>query len=861
MAYDRYVTEFNDNENRTYGVMDAEAREEVSNVKSAINENVEYLEGRQSFTLASPDFVNGEYYASDGTIGSTQYKLRTTRLLRVSNLKPYYWTITPGSTFSIRIVQYDKNSAYITGETMSSRTITLNANTEYIGIVIWKGNTVPVSPSDVTSVSFDTYANDQNNFPLFIEENIPESNLIHISGFVSGQYYDHSSSGNIKADANKSRSVHLYKVTTRSRLLSTYLTDCEIIFYDKNFAYLNYSNATGLNTMPAGTAYFAVNVNDTSVTALDLHIISKDNVNDITVRMDIGGINESNGKNAFLYEKNPLSYRRTTKFLRIKQGVPFRIEFTGTLYVYEYGEAYWFIQRKQATSNAFYFPDKLTTMIKLESYVAPTYVSSPSINIGYKSVSQDKTQWVVDSTDTDLCYSDNLNLDHSKKYLMTVDMDNVILSLAYSLSDDTPLKALPFTSGDQIVDCLSYLNNGEKVFVRADTSAAAFSASDKPFSIYELTENTLDKVVVKGEWHEDGGTTYNKRYNASEHALVYPVHPLIGGVAPTDPCYTAGLLKLPPNYSQIGKPVPLIYFAHGSSDYNSINVNVLSPASRYAAYIDYLCDEGYAVFDCYGWSNLLSFAGGGQWAGHVGMACVTSGIAHVIENYNVDPNHVYVTGKSLGGLQSLNMATFGNVKAVAPLAPAVDSFEDCLGYDYAQRKATFYDFGLDAGTDDANINFTTSYMYNAPEAFMTAVLAQPDALAGYNPAWNAVYDIDHAATITAEHESTSFQSGALNVANILKLKNKFNKAPVKIWCASDDNAVSYRLCSAYVQSIKKAGGIAELRTMPDNTGGHHSVDNDPNAPKVASITTALGITHTNVPVAYVEMVQWFRQYE
>ena len=37
MAYDRYVTEFSDNENRTYGVMDAEAREELSDVKSAIN--------------------------------------------------------------------------------------------------------------------------------------------------------------------------------------------------------------------------------------------------------------------------------------------------------------------------------------------------------------------------------------------------------------------------------------------------------------------------------------------------------------------------------------------------------------------------------------------------------------------------------------------------------------------------------------------------------------------------------------------------------------------------------------------------------------------------------------------------------
>lgn len=87
------------------------------------------------------------------------------------------------------------------------------------------------------------------------------------------------------------------------------------------------------------------------------------------------------------------------------------------------------------------------------------------------------------------------------------------------------------------------------------------------------------------------------------------------------------------------------------------------------------------------------------------------------------------------------------------------------------------------------------------------------------------------------------------------------KAPIKIWAASDDNAISYRLCSAFIQSIKNAGGNAVLRTMPDNSGGHHSVDTDENAPKVTSITTKLGVTHTNVPLAYVEMVEWFRMFD
>lgn len=37
MAYERYVPEFTDKDGQIYGVMDAEAREEVANLNSALN--------------------------------------------------------------------------------------------------------------------------------------------------------------------------------------------------------------------------------------------------------------------------------------------------------------------------------------------------------------------------------------------------------------------------------------------------------------------------------------------------------------------------------------------------------------------------------------------------------------------------------------------------------------------------------------------------------------------------------------------------------------------------------------------------------------------------------------------------------
>jgi hypothetical protein len=61
--------------------------------------------------------------------------------------------------------------------------------------------------------------------------------------------------------------------------------------------------------------------------------------------------------------------------------------------------------------------------------------------------------------------------------------------------------------------------------------------------------------------------------------------------------------------------------------------------------------------------------------------------------------------------------------------------------------------------------------------------------------------------------------------------------------------------SASFLEYDRNGGL-----LPDNTGGHHSVDNSPDALQVSSITTRLGITHANVPLAYVEMLQFFRRF-
>ena len=84
--------------------------------------------------------------------------------------------------------------------------------------------------------------------------------------------------------------------------------------------------------------------------------------------------------------------------------------------------------------------------------------------------------------------------------------------------------------------------------------------------------------------------------------------------------------------------------------------------------------------------------------------------------------------------------------------------------------------------------------------------------------------------------------------------------PLKIWIASDDDAVSYSTAQAVVSSFQNAGQFAQLRTMPANTGKHHAVDNDPNALQTTNVTTPLGVTYATIPTAYYELVKFFNQF-
>ena len=355
---------------------------------------------------------------------------------------------------------------------------------------------------------------------------------------------------------------------------------------------------------------------------------------------------------------------------------------------------------------------------------------------------------------------------------------------------------------------------------------------------------------------------YNNRANGNTIAFGYEVYPSYKTdvsetttTLDTKKAYTSGLLRLPPNYSEYGKKVPVIYFSHGSGDYQSITNKELS--QYYMDYIQYLVDEGFAVFDCYGWTDMY-VTSGCQMANPTNLSAIKQGLKWVCDNYNVDINHVYVTGKSLGGLQAINMCYERDfpIKACCPIAPEIDATSIGFGYEKGGRKSYAKDLGFSEDVNGVLEEEGAKLLSGFSANFKAYAKENAHKLQGYNPLWRNLLNAD-------VEELIQYQINAdhlVGLPNKIKTMTRICDTPTKIIVAVDDKAVSHDLCKAYVQSIKNGGGVGEIRSLPAGTGGHHAVDNDSNALKVESITTKCGVTHTNVPLAYAEMVQFFRRY-
>lgn len=233
------------------------------------------------------------------------------------------------------------------------------------------------------------------------------------------------------------------------------------------------------------------------------------------------------------------------------------------------------------------------------------------------------------------------------------------------------------------------------------------------------------------------------------------------------------VLKLPENYSPIGKKVPIVMYCHGAGG----QVKSDDAGELYNA--DKLVEAGYAVFDVNG-SNNNYVEHSQHMGGPRAIEAYKKAFKYIKENYNVE-DRLLVHGHSMGGLTALNF-TIANpemIKAVGVYYPVTDLYKQ------AWLNPWFHEETKIALATEYNFDDKSGNTYEA------------DKLVGYNPINN-------------------------NSVTVGDAQYNFFPVPLKIWHGNADIVVSLGCTQQYVENIKNAGGRVHLRIVDGM--GHDQID-------------------------------------
>lgn len=340
----------------------------------------------------------------------------------------------------------------------------------------------------------------------------------------------------------------------------------------------------------------------------------------------------------------------------------------------------------------------------------------------------------------------------------------------------------------------------------------------------------------------------------------------------------SGRLMLPPNYTMTGAKVPLIVFAHGSN--SMLNWGASMPVN-YLDYFKYLCNEGFAVFDCYPWTTKANRVDSDTYSPimiPLNLRAYIEGIKYTCRRFNVDINNVSLLCKSQGGNIGhwAYMQTEFPFRAVGLFAPTTDPVlqkTQAVFYNSACRQSILNSTALD-GTEEEKSEFVSSgLLTNENVASFLAknkgkIVSMMPFAKGIQGSVSSdelfrggLETLDTVPEWMREEGLPERQSAYDLIPNFAANADyaKFAQCPVKFWCAFDDASTSTYGNYAIHRYLLNGGSDSEFRVLPLGTGGHHAMDTDTNALK-SSGTTALGIEYTDIPTAYVEFAQFVSQY-
>lgn len=343
--------------------------------------------------------------------------------------------------------------------------------------------------------------------------------------------------------------------------------------------------------------------------------------------------------------------------------------------------------------------------------------------------------------------------------------------------------------------------------------------------------------------------------------------------------YTSGRLLLPANYSIDGKPAPLYVVLHGTTSMNQWTTDIgVNSGTSTRPLLDYMCNEGFAVFDCYPFTSAL-YKATDQYACAplpIFVRAYVEGIKYICENYNIDINNVCISALSLGGQLAYPFMHETEIqpRAIAMFAPSssfVNLFTGGVLFQANFARQLMVDYlGLSSKTNASKFVSVSKGLADSDVVlFMNDNI---DEFAGMIcsavGSSGASFEDFYSWTTTLATELPQWMidknipalptpNGTPQLVNHPEL-SMYSPVPVKFWQAFDDVNLSGHANYTVYTWLKNGGTNVRWRTMPNGTGGHHAMDTDPNALK-SSGTTRLGIAYSNIATAYVEMADFFYQ--
>ena len=310
-----------------------------------------------------------------------------------------------------------------------------------------------------------------------------------------------------------------------------------------------------------------------------------------------------------------------------------------------------------------------------------------------------------------------------------------------------------------------------------------------------------------------------------------------------------GVICLPTQYSNVGRPTRLIIYCHGAA------VNYSSSVSRFDSQdLDptYWLAEGYAILDVEGnpFDNTNEHICIPQ-----AMECYVAAYKWAIEYYNLCRDGVFLGGRSMGGQNTFNLMRRECPIPVIAACPNSAAPDLSFGYSQATRKAfcaLHMGFDVPSGftwSDGALTNDEKQVLSDNWDKYIKCC-----------PELSACIDLPDKEILLANPTG----SGKIAVWETLHMTAK---CPVKLFgCNQDQSCAPANTTALYYRMLMNAGQIAECRlynSYKDYTGtgtsAHHYDTQDPALR--TTITTSYGEELTNVPIVYIEMLAFWRRYE